>query len=347
MKMDLRSRNIILNNKRNLEEKIDLNILKPFVKQQEIFSRSMMTDIFDSGECDLLTELVTRGPDALGKFRRALRDAGYLEEAKILVPSSTLRSPTRMCYKMTSKPLGFCKIINNVKFDDMDYRYGSDVDALELRRVFLDMGFSVITDHNLTGFKMRESLEKFAQHNWAVVDSCVIIILSHGDCFDNRDVIYGTDSEPMDKVDVYDIFDNHNCKPLQDKPKIFIFQACRGKKEDRGVTESTDAASVYKRPSMSDMLIIHSALPHHKSYRQHDKGSWFCQDLVQVLSSDYLSDPLETMLQKVDRNIANRISVKNMKQVTHIDKFGVKADIYFCLNNLAELPEFYVPSNRS
>ncbi|KAG8201446.1 hypothetical protein JTE90_024316 [Oedothorax gibbosus] len=349
--MDHRSRNIILRNKANLELKIDLEQLKPHLVKHKIFSRAMLKDIFETRECDLYTELLTRGPDALGKFLRALNDAEYHEEAKILSPSETLRLQTRMCYKMISKPLGYCKIINNVKFDFniMEERFGSDMDASELSRVFYEIGYEVFTEHNLTDYQMRESLEKFAANDWTKVDSCIIIILSHGDTSDNQDMIYGVNNIGISKMDIYEMFDNRHCKQLQDKPKIFIFQACRGVREDNGVKESTDATVVrpVKRPFMSDMLVVHSALPNHVSYRDFEKGTWFCQDLVQVLSSDYLNDPLETMLQRVDRKMGIRLSARNMKQVTHIDKYGLKADIYFCLNNLTELPEFYIPFNSS
>ncbi|GFU33617.1 caspase-3 [Nephila pilipes] len=309
----------------------------------------MLRDIFDSeNDCDLFVELTTRGPDAFSKFRQVLKEAGYFNEAKVLETNSTNIFKKRLCYKMNSKPIGYCMIINNVDFDLLQRRDGSDEDAVALESLFRMLGYEVTPKRNLTAEKMEINLTEFKEQNkWSSVDSCVLIILSHGDSVANQDIIYGTDSDYMKKMDIYQMFDNINCESLRFKPKMFFFQACRGINEDSGgyVSESTDAAKIVKIPSMSDLLVAHSTLPNHLSYRHLIKGAWFCQDLVQVFSEDYATQDLETMLKTVAQKVENRLSCEHKKQVLHIDNFGFKAAVYFCMDNVADFCNIWNPRN--
>ncbi|GBM57636.1 Caspase-9 [Araneus ventricosus] len=377
--MDPASRNIILRNKDYLSERIDLYKLRPFLKKHDIFTYLMLDDIYNfPTEYDFYVELTTRGPDALDKFRQVLRDAGYSQEASIFeTNSSNIRDPDaidkfrpvlretgysqganiggtnssnivgkRMCYKMNSKPfLGYCFIINNVKFKRHSYRYGSDVDAQALDRLFTNIGYKVEIESNLEASEMIAYLKKFSKQDWSAVDSCVLFILSHGNNSQNLDIIFGSDSEFVKLIDIYKIFDNENCQPLKFKPKMFFFSACRGDEVDYGVwtTVSSDAAKIVKVSAMTDMFIVHSTLPNHESYRDHEKGTWFCQDLIEVFSSDYLTQDLDTMLQTVDRKLESRLSEEMSKQVLHIDHFGVKATVYLSMEKVVDICEIYDP----
>ncbi|GFY59644.1 caspase-2 [Trichonephila inaurata madagascariensis] len=347
--MDSEFRNLILKKKEFLKERINLNQLKPYLVKHKIFTNSMLRDIFDSEtDCDFFVELTTRGPDAFSKFRQVLKEAGYVKEAETLKANSSSFFKKRLCYKMNSKPIGCCLIINNVDFDYLECRKGSDEDAVALEDLFRKLGYEVTSKKNLTGEKMKISLKKFKEQNkWSFVDSCVLIILSHGDSDGYQDIIYGTDSTYVKKADIYQMFDNANCESLQFKPKMFFFQACRGTDEDSGgyVTEATDAAKKVKIPSMSDLLVAHSTLPNHLSYRDLKKGSWFCQDLVQVFSEDYETQDLETMLKTVAQKLENRLSFEHKKQVLHIDNFGFKAAVYFCMDNVADFCSIWNPRN--
>ena len=114
---------------------------------------------------------------------------------------------------MSSDPKGYVLLINNVDFHDHEdpRRAGSDKDAKDLEMVFSRVGFKVIQKRNLTGavcvvvffefvsynmawkkypdemFKfhlqdMFATIRSFAQNkDHEAVDSCVLVILSHGD----------------------------------------------------------------------------------------------------------------------------------------------------------------------
>lgn len=61
------------------------------------------------------------------------------------------------------------------------------------------------------------------------VDINVVVIMSHGTGKERHDSteVVGTDEELLPTTWILGQFDNENCKHLQDKPKIFIFQCCR------------------------------------------------------------------------------------------------------------------------
>ena len=84
--------------------------------------------------------------------------------------------------------------------------------------------------------EMQNLLKSFAQYgDLQRVDSLVVVILSHGG---GDGVIYGTDGnsrnrEPHKVVrdeNIMDIFSAKNCPFMAQKPKLFIIQACRGRK---------------------------------------------------------------------------------------------------------------------
>ncbi|XP_060012468.1 caspase-2 isoform X6 [Lagenorhynchus albirostris] len=82
--------------------------------------------------------------------------------------------------------------------------------------------------------EMQEKLRDFAQlpaHR--VMDSCIVALLSHG----MEGGVYGVDGTLLQLQEVFRLFDNANCPSLQNKPKMFFIQACRGDETDRGVDQ--------------------------------------------------------------------------------------------------------------
>ncbi|KAG8179663.1 hypothetical protein JTE90_017802 [Oedothorax gibbosus] len=68
------------------------------------------------------------------------------------------------------------------------------------------------------------------------VDSIIVYILTHGDRHEvhNVDILRGIDEKEVVLKNVYKVFNHENCEMLLEKPKMFFFQACRGKKKDLG-----------------------------------------------------------------------------------------------------------------
>ena len=61
---------------------------------------------------------------------------------------------------------------------------------------------------------------------------CAVVVMGHG----KDNVIYGADGEMVNiKQDILDKFSNTNCRSMTGKPKLFVFQSCRGDKKDTGI----------------------------------------------------------------------------------------------------------------
>jgi len=328
----------ILKSEHDLLSNVKLEDLTPFLKEYKIFNQYMWKDIKTTQ--DMLDQLPHRGPRAFRDIIDILRKAKYDREANHLEDYTLAKKSADkdLYYVMSTNPLGFCLIINNVDFgipklenvaevQKLENRYGSDVDATSLRDFFEMIDFHVTVERNKTADEMVSCLSEFSRRDFTNVDSMVIIILSHGGQSSNKDIIYGTDCNPIYKSDICDIFDNKNCCQLQNKPKIFFFICCRGKDLDYGVpkclpTERIDS-SVVIMPSLSDMFVVHSTLPLQVSLRDFEKGSYFCEELITVLKEHFRTHDLETIIKFVNRNLQNRVSklYRNI-QVAHVESLG-------------------------
>jgi len=123
-------------------------------------------------------------------------------------------------------------------------------------------------------------MKKFSQMaDHKTADMCVVIVLSHG-----REGVASSKDGEYSVAKIIERFDSQNCQALIGKPKLFIFQACRGVERDVGVMVQTDAsqsnpsvamAAPVRRPVRlnDDMLISYSTIPGYVSYRCTQSGA--------------------------------------------------------------------------
>eukprot|EP00079_Xenopus_tropicalis_P019472 XP_012809163.1 PREDICTED: caspase-2 [Xenopus tropicalis] len=227
----------------------------------------------------------------------------------------------QQAYKMHSCPRGRALIISNVAFEtqDLDHRYGGEVDVTSLEKLFSSLGFQVEVRRNLNAQNMMSQLGAFsALPAHSALDSCVVAVLSHG--LDGA--VYGTDGKLVQLQDVFTAMDNAHCPQLQNKPKMFFIQACRGEEADRGVDqrdgreqsaspgcEQSDAGREdikVRLPTQSDMICAYACLKGTVSLRNTKRGSWFVQDLVSVFSQYSKNTHVADMLVKVNALIKER-----------------------------------------
>uniref|UniRef100_A0A8C0H2W4 Caspase family p20 domain-containing protein n=1 Tax=Chelonoidis abingdonii TaxID=106734 RepID=A0A8C0H2W4_CHEAB len=113
-----------------------------------------------------------------------------------------------------------------------------------------------------------QSLEEFRdQINQSEdeISCCLITLMSHGR---SHGLIQGKDGDKVDLDDIFALFNNIQCPKLQEKPKIFIIQACRGGKEDHGVEEikhefkeadcTCNLIAIKRLPIASDYYVVYS-----------------------------------------------------------------------------------------
>ncbi|XP_014299273.1 caspase-2 isoform X2 [Microplitis demolitor] len=239
-------------------------------------------------------------------------------------------------WPMKSNPRGLALIITLINYVDTDRdRSGGIIDHENLISLYTQMGFEVHDRKDLTADEISDEVKKFSQlKKLRTVDSCFVIISGHGDSTENGEsLIQGVDHTGVastqhreikcDKIVNY--FSAENCPNLAGKPKIFIFQACRGKNKQKALThqdarQTNDNFSL--EPSIkhhegnrgirvleksvrnySDILIVHSTLPNYVSFRDSKYGSWFIQILCEVFMKRAYRSHVFELLQTVDKRL--------------------------------------------
>ncbi|NP_001035238.1 caspase-15 [Monodelphis domestica] len=116
------------------------------------------------------------------------------------------------------------------------------------------------------------------------VSCCLVTLMAHG----GKGHIKTKSNERVNLSDIFEMFNNENCPALQEKPKIFVIQACRGDKRDGGVVQADDEPmeldlSEKKRlPTSSDYYIIYATQDDHVAFRHPRDGSVMIQAIDEV-----------------------------------------------------------------
>lgn len=244
-------------------------------------------------------------------------------------------------YPMKCKPHGWCLIINNVDFENLRRRSGSDLDAERLEELFVKLQYKVKMCRNQTSKQLKETLFQFAKmSDHKAADSVVICLLSHG----LEGQIYGVDEVLVSIPDLLAMFNGYKAKDLIGKPKLFFIQACRGSDFDHGadVTDSGVSANdeEYRvkrttadlltaafpndkaetllepetRPAEADMLVAYSTVPGYVSWSNLQKGSWFVQAIVDVFGAYADTEDVVSMLIRVNGKVAREFESFNRKK---------------------------------
>ncbi|XP_063055353.1 caspase-2 isoform X2 [Engraulis encrasicolus] len=242
-------------------------------------------------------------------------------------------------YPMTSRPKGLALVLSNVTFDpdasEFDTRRGGEVDEGVLRTLFTELGFTVFLYRDLTAQGMRDRIEQFsrrAEHRER--DCCTVCLLSHG----KEGGVYGTDGQLLELDWVFEAFDNAHCPQLQNKPKMFFIQACRGEEMDSGVDQSDGGERTQspgceqrdagrdeeserqnrereerereklrvKLPQRSDMICGFATLKGTAAMRNTKKGSWYIQELNTAIRQRARDTHMADILVQVNGRIKQR-----------------------------------------
>lgn len=248
-----------------------------------------------------------------------------------------------LVYSMKCEPHGSCLIVNNVDFENLSRRGGSDVDAKKLDELFTKLQYKVKMVRNQTSKQLKETLTQFARLNdHGMADSVIVCLLSHG----LEGQIFGVDGVLVSIPDLLALFNGYAAKDLIGKPKMFFIQACRGSDFDQGV-EVTDggymsanevpvaearAAFVQAHlpgvkpdtvvpepepeslPAEADMLVAYSTVPGYVSWNNLAKGSWFVQAIADVFSDYAHTEDVVSMLIRVNNKVAREFESYNRKK---------------------------------
>ena len=209
-------------------------------------------------------------------------------------------------YEMTSKPRGIGIIINNKEFNmSLESRSGTNIDAENLWSIFNYLGFVTHRYNNKTHIEMRSILNDVAAMDHSKYDCLMVAILTHGDY---GDLLYGITGEGIVIQEVIETFSGKRC-PTH-KPKLFIIQACRGRRHNQVVqlNDTNDECDMIDsgptvRLNISDYLVAYSTIPGHVSFRNNKIGSIFISTLVEIFKRYAADEDLVTMLERVTNQV--------------------------------------------
>jgi len=223
----------------------------------------------------------------------------------------------------------------------MNKRTGTLKDGENLQNIFSRLGFIVHMLYDANIFLIEQKLQELSSTNHSLCNCFAIAILSHGD----EEYIYATDYKVQIKS-IVDMFHPKHCPSLLGKPKIFLFQACRGNEHEVGLdvaNEVTDGAireEVYGDrvvyvdcgvnttvPAGADFIMCYSVAEGFYSHRDTRDGSWYIQDFKKAFDS-MLFDKQEgsirvdfiDILTRVNRTVSKR----SVERSYNIDSIGKK-----------------------
>ncbi|XP_060103366.1 caspase-6 [Heteronotia binoei] len=240
-------------------------------------------------------------------------------ETDALHTSSHLFDPAAE-YKMNHKRRGLALIFNHEHFFwhlMLPDRRGTVADRENLKRSLIELGFEVKCFDDLKAEDVYQNIYNVSTDKHEDVDCFMCVFLSHGE----DDHVYAYDAKIKIQT-LASMFKGDKCPSLAGKPKIFIVQACRGDKHDDPVivadtVDSTadksdvnetevDAAAVYTLPAGADFLMCYSVAEGYYSHRETLNGSWYIQDLCDMIRRHGSSLEFTELLTLVNRKVAHR-----------------------------------------
>ena len=123
--------------------------------------------------------------------------------------------------------------------------------------------------------------------------------------------------------------------------KVFLIQACRGKKHDTAVkgseetdilqqtNETADGLKEVFLPSQSDFLLSFSTVEGYVSWRDKTYGSWYVRDLAEVFTKNACDEHLLDMLTMVNNKVSKRSASKDRNKQTSSVKTELRKKFYF------------------
>ena len=214
---------------------------------------------------------------------------------------------------------GYVLIINNYLFSYMRHaeRSGSNDDVKNLKNLFDDFGFRYRVQDNQTRREMLLLLTDTSEKDFSKYDCFVCVILSHG----SENGVHGADGEIICIETITSLFRRDECPSLEGKPKIFLFQACRGSASDRVAVEPVESdsdppdLSSPSLPADADFLICFASSPGHAAYRQRSFGSWFLRAVFDVFKKHAKREHIMEMMVRVNHQVAGYCTRDGLKQM--------------------------------
>lgn len=229
-------------------------------------------------------------------------------------------------YWMRSKTdRGVVLIVNIIDFPSSDKRNGGEVDSESLIHIFHEFGFKIFTYMNLNQKKFFKVLTNLIASKYVEDTECfVLVLMTHGERVGEIDKVQFHDGSFCDVTQITNLFQSRNASNLINKPKVMIYPFCRGSIADNGhhyeqkdyVPRRIETDSVGTQPNLtknvstlSDMLVCYATTAGFKTMRDSKLGSWYIQNLCDVMAEHAHNMAMEDILKTTD-NLVRKLRTK-------------------------------------
>ena len=261
-------------------------------------------------------------------------------------------------YNMNHKQRGKALVINMQTYDDpnpfkLKERVWSVRDVENLKHTLEYLEFEFKLCQNFTKSQIEQEIKEMASSvDHSNSDCFLCVVMSHG----NEDKIVTSDNKEMSFEEI--MAPIKSCKSLENKPKLFFFQACRGDNEmenphptrsrsDSGESTSSGQAiedsainsdslnsnKKTRKNAESDLLVYNATLPRHYAYGTEKDGTVFIKNVCQVLNDAYKYMPNNMPLSKMILNINKSVRDSGIQLADPINH--LMADVYFTPKNVS------------
>jgi caspase 7 len=216
-------------------------------------------------------------------------------------------------YKMDHEKRGTALVINmrsyeNDKLRNREIKSKIDVDNLKRTLEYLEFDFQLCD--NFKAKEIEQEIQRQAsQIDHSQSDCFVCVVMSHGN---DKDMFYSSDNQEISFDDI--MAPIKECITIKNKPKLFFFQACRGKCDMRceRYNFNPTKAKLTKINYESDVLVYHSTFPDCLSWAKNiDEGTIFIKSFCDVLFNEAYKNipnnlPLSQMITKINKSVSDQ-----------------------------------------
>ncbi|XP_071141459.1 uncharacterized protein [Mytilus edulis] len=221
-------------------------------------------------------------------------------------------------------------LIVNFMFSGRRKRQGSEVDVTNLSHFFTELGYQVECRSDMTKEELKDCFQniesKYLTEKSKDYHSFICVIMSHGN---EKGISTKEENGMITEHEITEPFKNKEGGKFNGKPKLFLFQYCRGhQKQMKVVVPDSDEPSgsigidsndalVNKVPTDADILVAHATTPGYYSFRDTEDGAYFIQAFLSIAKQKYKLCHVEEMLIDVRRKLA-----KNPEHEIQVGRFA-------------------------
>ena len=228
-------------------------------------------------------------------------------------------------YSLNFKNPGRVFILFNSRFFSENEK-----DVLRLNDTLTKLNFKVNIYVDKTADELKTCIKDMSENDYENVGCVLVFIMSHGDDYK----IFGIDGEAVNLTDFLDPFESK--KSLKGKPKLFFFNACRGKSYSSIHQDTLDQEEMNTQENIqliNEMIYTPNGPDFLYSFSDFENGSMFIQILCDMIEKYKSTKHILDMLTCINKEMTLKEGrgTKMMSTNTRDFYFSQPTNVHFIL----------------